>query len=143
MKNERFSMKPAGVEDVTFWLNLDHGIASSELAAKMALKRCLVIREDEVPVGIFRWNLFWDMIPFLCLIHLREQHRHKGYGTLAMRQWENEMREKGYPAVLTSTQSDERGQVFYRGLGYSDCGCLILDTPPLRQPLEIFMIKVL
>lgn len=136
-------MRAADSEDIKFWLDLDHGISPAELAAKIALGRCLVIREGDVPVGIFRYNLFWDTIPFLNLIFLRERHRGKGYGSKAMRQWENDMRSRGYQAVLTSTQSDERAQFFYRGIGYSDCGCLILDVAPLHQPLEIFLIKAL
>lgn len=143
MTASTFSMKPAVASDVKFWLDLDPGITPSELAAKMAMERCLVIREGDVPVGIFRYNLFWDTVPFLNLILLRERHRQKGYGTLAMKQWESDMRDRGYKVVLTSTQSDERAQFFYRGMGYSDCGCLILDKTPLRQPLEIFLIKVL
>lgn len=143
MNRHRFSMRPATGDDIKFWLDIDNGIAPSELAAKMAVRRCLVICEDEIPAGIFRFNLFWDTIPFLNLVYLREQYRNKGYGSLAMRQWEGDMREKGYKAVLTSTQSDERAQFFYRGIGYSDCGCLILDHGPLRQPLEIFLVKIL
>lgn len=143
MTTSLFSMKPAVSSDVKFWLDVDHAIPPSELAAKMALERCLVIREGDIPVGIFRYTMFWDRIPFLNLILLRERHRKKGYGTLAMKQWENDMRERGNKMVLTSTRSDEKAQHFYRGRGYSDCGCLILDRTPLRQPLEIFLVKTL
>jgi len=40
----------------------------------------------------------------------------------------------GYVAVMTSTNSDEQAQHFYRKLGYKDCGCLILDIPRMEQP---------
>lgn len=49
------------------------------------------------------------------------------------------MKQKGFKTVMTSTQSDEDAQHFYRKLGYRDVGCLLLDT----QPLEIILIKAL
>jgi ribosomal protein S18 acetylase RimI-like enzyme len=60
-----------------------------------------------------------------------------------MESWEGEMRSLGYPCVMTSTQSDEGAQHFYRRLGYRDAGCLHLDIPVLRQPMEILLIKEL
>ena len=36
--------------------------------------------------------------------------------------------------VMTSTRSDEEAQHFYRGLGYTDCGALLLPG----EPLELF-----
>jgi Acetyltransferases len=138
-----FAMDHATADDVTFWLDLDPALPPEELARKIAVKSCYVIRDDEQPVGIMRYNMFWDVIPFVTLIFLREQFRGLGFGRKAMAQWEDEMREKRHKVALTSTQSDERAQFFYRQIGYSDCGCLILDTVPLRQSLEIFLIKVL
>lgn len=54
--------------------------------------------------------------------------------------WENEMKLLGYIAVMTSTNSDEQAQHFYRKLGYKDCGCLILDMPKMEQPTELFFL---
>ena len=45
--------------------------------------------------------------------------------------------------ALTSTQSDESAQHFYRKLGYKDCGCLVINEGPLAQPAELFLSKVL
>jgi hypothetical protein len=47
------------------------------------------------------------------------------------------MEQQGFDTVMTSTQSDEHAQHFYRKLGYVDAGALLLDT----QPLEIILIK--
>ena len=51
--------------------------------------------------------------------------------------WEHEMAEQGYKFVMTSTQSDEEGQFFYRRLGYTDKGALLLP----KEPLEIIFYK--
>ena len=41
--------------------------------------------------------------------------------------------------VMTSSQSDEKAQHFYRKLGYSDVGSLTLP----KEPLEIIFMKKL
>jgi len=46
-------------------------------------------------------------------------------------------RDAGYSVVLTSTQSNESAQHFYRRLGYRDAGGLLLP----EEPLEILFVK--
>ena len=53
------------------------------------------------------------------------------------------MHTQGYDLVLTSTQSDEKAQHFYRKLGYRDCGGLGMDIPGHTQPMELFLVKAL
>jgi hypothetical protein len=42
-----------------------------------------------------RYNLFWDIIPFLTFINLDEAYHMKGFGKQAMLFWENEMQSVG------------------------------------------------
>ena len=53
--------------------------------------------------------------------------------------WENEMKEKGYLNVLTSTLSNEEAQHFYRKMGYKEIG----GFNYLDEPLEIIFQKKL
>ena len=53
------------------------------------------------------------------------------------------MRSRGYDLVMTSTQSDEAAQHFWRKLGYRDCGGLTLPFPGHEQPLELILGKTL
>jgi ribosomal protein S18 acetylase RimI-like enzyme len=129
--------------DMRYWERLDAHIARSELIRKIRDRRCYVIKVDGEPAGVMRYNLFWDLIPFLTMLILAEPFRGRGFGGQAMLHWEGEMRTAGQTCVMTSTRSDERAQHFYRRLGYRDAGCLLLDVPPLRQPMEILMIKEL
>ncbi len=101
------------------------------------------MNNNDAPVGVMRYNLFWDTVPFLTLIYFKESYRGKGFGKQAMIYWENEMRSLGYKIVMTSTQVDEGAQHFYRKLGYKENGCLVMDIYPFEQPLEMFMIKKL
>ena len=129
-------------EDKPYWRTLDKKLGEAELDLKIRDKRGYVLWADGVPVGVMRYNLFWDIFPFLNLISLEEAHQGKGFGRQAMAAWEEEMRKLGYPMVMLSTQVDEGAQHFYRKLGYLDKGSLFFDGTPHKQAQELFMIKV-
>lgn len=116
-------------------------MSENELLLKIRDKRGYVICAGNKPVGIMRYNLFWDNIPFLTLIHFEKAYQRKVFGKKAMLYWENEMRELGYKMVMTSTQVDEQAQHFYRKLGYVEKGCLSFDNTPLEQPMEMLYVK--
>jgi len=118
-------------------------LAEKEIEAKIRDKRCCIMREDEEVIGILRFNMIFEFIPFLTLLWLEEPYRSKGYGTKAMEHWENEMRSLGYKMIMVSTQVDEEGQHFYRKIGYKDMGSIVMDIPPYEQPLEMFLGKSL
>ena len=138
-----FQIRRVSEADKPFWFTLDKHLSESEFALKVRDKRGYIISDGNKPIGIMRYNLFWDNTPFLTLIYIEEPYQGKGFGRQATLHWENEMRELGYRMVMTSTQADEQAQHFYRKLGYVDRGCLILDNTPYEQPQEIIMVKVL
>jgi len=138
-----FTIRHVSENDELFWFTLDRNLSKSELKLKIRDKRGYIIGDGDKPVGIMRYNLFLDIIPFLTLIYFDKAYRGKGFGKQAMLYWENEMRELGYNMVMTSTQVDEQAQHFYRKLGYIDKGGIFFDNTPFEQPQEMFMIKVL
>ena len=95
----------------------------------------------EIPVGVLRYNLFWDNTPFCTLLYVAREFQRRGYGRKLMEHWEQDMRAQGYGMLLTSTQVDEEAQHFYRRLGYRDCGGLLVDVPGYEQPMELFLVK--
>ena len=129
--------------DKAFWYTLDEHMSEAEFSLKVRDKRGYIISDSGKPVGILRYNLLWDNIPFLTLIIFEESARGKGFGRQAMLHWEQEMRQLGYKMVMTSTQVDEDAQHFYRKLGYVGKGSLAFDNTPLLQPLEMFLMKTL
>jgi len=130
-------------EDQSFWFGLDRHLCEREFALKVRDRRGYVISDGGVPIGVMRYHLFWDHIPFLTLIYLADSHRGKGIGKQAMLAWEEEMRGLGHELVMTSTQVDEQAQHFYRKLGYVDKGAIFFDHTPLVQPQEMIMMKAL
>ena len=129
--------------DKDFWYTLDKHLPASEFSKKMRDKMGYVIYEDDIPVGLLRYNLFWDNTPFLNLIFIDREQQKKGFGKKLMEHWEKEMKELGYGMVMVSTQVDEEAQHFYRKLGYKDSGSLVIDVAGYEQPMEMFMIKAL
>lgn len=128
----------ANENDIEIISKYDKHISKEELANIIKLKRVIVMYEDDKFVGWLRYNLFWDNTPFMNMLYLLDNERGKGNDSRLVIFWENEMK-KNYEFVLTSTQSNEEAQFFYRKIGYVDSGALLLPN----EPLEIILYKKL
>lgn len=129
------------LEDKKFWYRLDKHLPEQEFNQKVLQKRGYVLLENHIPIGLLRYNLFWDNTPFCTMLFIDWQHQGKGYGKKLMTYWEHDMKSQGYRMLLTSTQVDEQAQHFYRKLGYKDCSGFVIDIPQYAQPMELFFIK--
>jgi len=138
-----FKISYATMQDKEYAISIGNAMPESEFDLKVRDKRCYILREGDKIIGIMRFNLIFDFIPFLSLMWLEESCRGKGYGTKAMAHWEDEMRAAGHKMIMISTQVDEGAQHFYRKLGYKDMGTIVMDIPPYEQPLEMYMGKAL
>ena len=127
--------------DKEFWYSLDKHLPETEFNKKVRDKQGYVLFDDGNPVGLLRYNLFWDNTPFCTMLFVDWSKQKKGYGRALMQFWEEDMKKQGYGMVMTSTQVDEEAQHFYRKLGYKDCGGFTVDIPGFEQPMEMFMSK--
>ena len=130
-------------DDKKFWFELDRHLPEREFEKKVRDRQGYVLLEDGKPVGLLRYNLFWDNTPFCTLLFIAPDDRGKGFGKMLMQHWEADMKAQGYGMLLTSTQVDEEAQHFYRKIGYKDCGGFVIDIPGYAQPMELFLIKAL
>jgi ribosomal protein S18 acetylase RimI-like enzyme len=120
------------------WLKEHEKHISEEiLKTKIEAKEIYVVQENEELIGWLRYNLFWDNVPFMNLLYFLEKYRRGGMGKKLVNYWENEMKERGYKHVLTSTQSNEEAQHFYRKMGYTEIGGLKY----LDEAFEIIFYK--
>lgn len=99
--------------------------------------------EDNKPIELLRFNLFWDNIPSCAMLFIDWDYHRKSFGKKLMEYWKANMKSQGYNMLLTSTQTDEEAQHFYRKLGFKECGCLIIDNPEYEQPMEMFFAKAI
>ena len=130
-------------EDKAFWYQLDKHLPDTEFDKKVQDKQGYVITEDGAPVGILRYNLFWDNTPFCTMLFIDNSSQRKGYGKVLMEFWEQDMKKQGYGMVMTSTRSDEEAQHFYKKIGYMECGGFTIDVPGYEQPEELIFIKAI
>ena len=129
------------IEDKEFWYSLDKHLSETEFINKIRDKRGYILLLNGIPIGLLRYNLFWDNTPFCTMLCIDRAYQGKGYGKRLMEFWENDMKQQGYGMLLTSTQVDESAQHFYRKLGYKDCGGCVIDVPRYAQPIEMFLVK--
>ena len=95
-------------------------------------------RVKDPVVGVLRYSLFWQTIPFLDLLYIDESYRNRGFGTQMMCEWEKAMAARGYKYVMTSTQADENAWKFYEKLGYHKVGGFY---PPEQEAEEWMYVK--
>lgn len=131
---------------------LDGHIPSSRLVECIGNGRVYVLKDDSIKnggqnhrgkdpvVGVLRYSLFWQTIPFLELLYIDEAYRGRGFGTEMMHLWEETMAQMGYKYAMTSTQADEEAWKFYEKLGYKRAGGFF---PPEQDAREWMYVKAL
>ncbi len=138
MRKKMINICYASDKDINYIVKTDSHLKTVEIKEKVRRKEIIIVRNEKgAPIGLLRFNLFWDEIPFMNLIIINSRYRRKGIGKKLVEFWEKEMRNKGYKKTMTSTLSNEQAQHFYRKLGYRDAGSLLLD----KEPSEIIFVK--
>ena len=130
----------AGSKDIQTIAKLDSHIPLSRLEDCIRNGQLYVLKDCQTVVGILRYSLFWQTIPFLDLLYLEEAYRGRGFGTEMMREWEKAMALRGHKYVMTSTQADEDAWRFYEKLGYKKVGGFF---PPEQDAEELMYLKQL
>ena len=137
MTMEIRSAVPSDLEEL---LKYDRHILPELLRECIHSGRVDVLTGDGKILGLLRWSLFWQSIPFLDLIYLGEALRGQRWGTRMMDRWAKCMAELGHAHVLLSTQEDETARFFYEKLGYTLCGSFL---PPKQDERELIYRKEL
>ena len=79
-------------EDKRFWFELDKHLPEAEFDKKVRDRQGYVLFENNEPVGILRYNLFWDNTPFCTLLYIKKPYQRQGYGRSLMEHWEQDMK---------------------------------------------------
>ena len=56
--------------DKTFWYQLDKHLPEKEFENKVNEKRGYVLLDHNIPIGLLRYNLFWDNTPFCTMLFI-------------------------------------------------------------------------
>jgi len=138
MEEKDVNIRYAKSEDYYWLIEHDKHISKNMVKNKIENMEFYVAENSGKIVGWLRYNLFWDNVPFMNMIYFLEEYRKLGLGTKLIKYWENEMEQKGYKNVLTSTQSNEEAQHFYRKMGYKEIG----GFKYFNDPYEIIFQKI-
>ncbi len=130
----------ATLEDISALRQYDRHIPDTRLRRCVEDGLVSALWDGEKIVGVLRYSLFWQSIPFLDLIYLDEACRGQGWGSRMMQDWEDSMKAMGYPYGMLSTQEDETAKYFYEKLGYHRIGAFL---PPEQEADEIMYLKEL
>lgn len=129
-------IRTAAIGDYDRLCGHEHHVSDEVLRACLREGRMLVAELDGRLVGWLRWNLFWDIVPFMNHLRVLDEFRGRGFGRRLVRRWEDDMREKGHEKVMTSSAQDECAQHFYVHLGYLAIGGFMLAGDPLELVFE-------
>ena len=130
----------AVAEDKTKILQYDRHIHHNKVGECIHNGLVDVLCDGDKIVGVLRYNMFWQSIPFLDLIFIDEAYRGQGWGRQMMARWEDSMKAMGYSPVMLSTQADDTAKYFYEKLGYHRIGAFL---PPEQEADEIMYLKEL
>ncbi len=110
------------------------------------IERCLQKREiiiaiaDTDPLGFMRFSYFWGKIPYMDMVWVMPEDRCKGVGTALCRFWQQEMQQKDYTLLMTSSmQNEPEAQSWHLRNGFTQSGQLTFGQ--VQTVPEVFFVK--
>lgn len=92
---------------------------------KIACGEVIVLELNSEIIGLIRYEVLWTTVPFMGLISIKEEHRGKGYSRVLLEFLKQHLREQGYVALLSSSQTDEPApQNWHRHMGFKSNGII-------------------
>ncbi len=92
---------------------------------KIAAGEVIVLELNEQIIGLIRYEVLWTTVPFMGLIVIEEAHRGKGYSKVLLEFLKQHLRNQGYVALLSSSQTDEPvPQNWHRHMGFKSNGII-------------------
>jgi len=137
--NESTHIRLAVKNDVDQVKRNELTIAGDVIETKIELGEVIVADDDRQITGILRFSWFWDYLPFISYIWVKEGFRNEYRASKMIKKLEEITAGRNYQRIMTSTQADETAQNFYRAVGFEDAGGFTMRD----QPFELIMIKYL
>ena len=129
--------------DKAFWFNADMNIDEFTFDNKLRNNMAYIFEDRHLKIGILRYPLFSDHIPFCNLLCISEKYRHKGCGRALIQYWEQDMKACGYLLAMASSYIDDEIHGFYRKMGYREVGGILIPDAHNGNKMEIIMVKQL
>lgn len=114
----------AGPADLDF-VRQDGYLPADVVAGKIRQGEVAIAERNGRPLGYLRLEYLWSLVPFIALIWVVEDVRRQGVGSSLLRFAETWLRDRGHPALYSSSQADEaEPQAWHRHMGFEECGII-------------------
>ena len=130
----------ASEQDILQVMCYDRHIAKDRLELCLQQGMVYALSDGTRILGVLRYSMFWQSIPFVDLLYIDEAYQLQGHGKAMMQRLEQDMLAAGYRYVMLSTQADETAKHFYEKLGYHLAGAFL---PPEQDADELIYWKEL
>lgn len=131
----KISIRNANKGDHLILSRLDPHLNEMMQMEKIERSEVLICESNDEIIGVVRYSLFWDQIPFVNWIWVDPDRRRGSIGRRLIHEIALVARRLDRGIILASTQADEEAQHFYRRIGFKDIGGFVLEN----EPLEIVM----
>jgi ribosomal protein S18 acetylase RimI-like enzyme len=92
---------------------------------KVETREIIVAEAADAIIGTLRFEFIWTTVPFISFIRVDEVHRGVGASRRMLELLISELKQKGYPALLSSAQTDEpSAQQWHEHLGFRRNGLI-------------------
>jgi len=111
--------------DIPQLKRLDSWTKDSMWKRKIFGQEVIVLEIENKIVGLIRYDVLWSTVPFLSLIYIEESYHGKGYSSRMLEFLKKILRDEGYIALLSSSQTDEpEAQNWHRHMGFKSNGII-------------------
>jgi hypothetical protein len=116
----RFAVPEDG-RDLARYVHIDEEI----LQRKIGFGEIIVASVGAELIGFLQLEYLWSKVPYIALIHVTDGNRRRGLGKEILDFTCRILREKGHPAISSSSQANEpEPQNWHRRMGFEECGVI-------------------
>ena len=137
--NKDFEVRIAVLGDLNPIAHADWLLKPNRLREKIERREIIVCDDDGQITGLLRYSWFWEIIPFIDFLWVEEGFRGERRASRMIARLEEETEGRNHWMIMTSTQSNEAGQGFFRKAGFADAGGFSMRS----RPFELLLIKYL
>lgn len=121
-----FTVRPAVTQDIPALGALDPWPSAASWESRIRDGAVLVLtRDGSRALGLVRWSALWTTVPFLELIVIAPEARGQGGSHRLLGALFEDLRRRGFAALLSSSQTDEPGAArWHRHMGFVSNGVI-------------------
>ena len=120
-----YVIRLATLSDIEALHNFDGWPKRRDWERQIDAQQVFVLEVDGEIGGLLRFDVLWTTVPFLALIFINAPLRGRGYSRQMLKALCAHLKNQGYVALLSSSQTDEpEAQKWHRHMGFHSNGII-------------------